>query len=140
LASEFDIDYTAYGAGVYEVEVMALDELWQAVPTSESLVQELVASFATDAGLLNPVIVVQMPPAEIREYFESAEAAKLFPKYAPEGLPEVDVVNVIWGGNNRVEALREAGYTHTYIIRVPTFSAASRVQRAHRKSYKQLTG
>lgn len=110
----------------FEVCSLPLDELWCPVSTVPAFVTELSASVSAH-GLYNPIVVVRGPREDIiRDY-----------GIRPRGLPESPVVNVVWGGTNRIAAIRSLGYSHADCVLVPNFALASQVQEAQRKNYSK---
>ena len=92
---------------------------------------EGVAKSIKQQGLANPVIVVRGPREDLmRELSETT----LNPR-----LPDQPVVNIVYGGTNRVSAARQLGYTHVDCVLLPTFELAMRVQDLQRESYDGAT-
>lgn len=122
----------------FPVKAMPLDELYCPVRPVQSFVDEVRDSIG-DTGLMNPVIVVRKPREDILEYFRETRGGLKSGNdgggVIPLNFPEDPVVNLVWGGTNRVYAVRELGYTHIDCVLVPDFALAYLVQERQRNSY-----
>lgn len=126
----------------FEIRSMPVDDLWPPVKTVPVFVDEVRDSI-DDMGLLNPIIVVRAPREDMLEYFVRAKSA-IKPRDAdpeesmPYGIPDTPVVNAIWGGSNRLDAIKQLGYTHVDCVIIPDFQTAMRVQNIQRDSYEEV--
>lgn len=122
--------FPGVGINSFEVRLMPLDELHcpvRDVPTFADGVAESIKQ----QGLANPVIVVRGPREDLmRELRETTEHPRL---------PNKPVVNIVFGGTNRVTAARKLGYTHIDCVLLPTFELGMRVQDIQRESYNGTT-
>ena len=122
--------FPGVGVNTFEVRLMPLDDLHcpvRDVPTFADGVAESIKQ----QGLANPVIVVRGPREDLmRELRETS---------AHPRLPNKPVVNVVFGGTNRVTAARKLGYTHIDCVLLPTFELGMRVQDIQRESYNGTT-
>ena len=121
----------------FEVRAMPIDELWPPVRVVPVFVEELKDSIA-QAGLMNPIIVVRTPKEDLVRHFEKKN--KLFPNWKHPPLPDGEVTNTIWGGSNRLEAVKQLGYTHVDCVLIPDFFTAMEVQTQQRNAYGDSNG
>lgn len=124
-----NIRYAGVTLDEFEVRSMPIDELYSPVRSVPSFVNEIKESIDLD-GLINPVIVVRKPREDIL-----ADWARVQIDPIPPDFPDTPVVNVVWGGTNRLHAARELGYTHVDCVLMPDFALAFKVQASHRNSY-----
>ena len=82
-------------------------------------------------GLVNPIIVVRLP----REDVVADWTAR---KKPVTRLPDRPVLNVVWGGANRLAAAEALGYTHIDCVLLPNFDIGMDVQDAQRYSYREI--
>ena len=122
----------------FQVKAMPLDELYCPVRPVQSFVDEVRESIR-DTGMMNPIIVVRKPREDIIEYFRETKGGLRSGsddgKLIPANFPDDPVVNIVWGGTNRVYAIRELGYTHADCVLVPDLALAYLVQERQRNSY-----
>lgn len=132
------VQYAGVIIDKFPVKAMALDDLYCPVRPVQSFVDEVRDSI-DDTGLLNPVIVVRKPREDIIEYFEETKGGLKSGsdngKIIPADFPDDSVINIVWGGTNRIYAVRELGYTHIDCVLVPDFALAYLVQARQRSSY-----
>ena len=126
----------------FEVRLMSVESLWPPVSEVPIFVEELVESIK-EKGLLNPIIVVRQPREDVIAYLYSMGIAGkikrgIGPKAVHPNLPDVPVINAIWGGSNRLAAVKKIGYTHVDCVLVPDFQTAMLIQTQQRDSYKSL--
>lgn len=88
-----------------------------------------VAESIDKSGLFNPVIVVRGPAEDLRA--ELTRMGYMNQTY----LPELPVLNCVFGGTNRVFAAEKLGYTHIDCILLPTFELGLKLQDLQRASY-----
>ena len=112
---------------------MPVEDLWPPVSVVPVFADELRESIK-EKGLMNPIIVVRLPQEDIAKHFEAVNFAS---KRGPGYLPDTPVINVIWGGSNRLEAVKQLGYTHVDCVLIPDFFAAMEVQNLQRNAYKK---
>ena len=124
----------------FPVKQLPVADLWQSVPVVPAFTEEIKRS-VLDKGLINPIIVVRLPREDVLEYFKDK-----YKTLDVNGLcdfatmPYTPVANVVWGGTNRVEAVRELGFTHIDCVIIPDFETASQIQDSQRSSYKPIKG
>jgi hypothetical protein len=132
------VQYAGVVIDRFPVKAMPLDDLYCPVRPVQSFVDEVRESIG-DTGLLNPVIVVRKPREDIVDYFKETKgglkSGSDSGSIIPVGFPDGPVVNMVWGGTNRVYAVRELGYTHIDCVLVPDFALAYLVQERQRNSY-----
>ena len=112
---------------------MPVEDLWPPVSVVPVFVDEVRESIK-EKGLMNPIIVVRLPKEDIDKHFEQMNFGR---KRAVTSLPDSPVINVIWGGSNRLEAVKQLGYTHVDCVLIPDFFAAMEVQNLQRNTYKK---
>ena len=118
----------------FEVRTMPVDSLWAPVSPVPLFAEEIKESIEAK-GLMNPIIVVRLPREDIEHHFKQMKhARKKLPKLAA---PDIPVVNVIWGGTNRLAAVKELGYTHVDCVLIPDFHTAILIQDRQRSFYKE---
>ena len=110
---------------------MRLDALHCPVSDVPVFAGELVKSIE-QGGLANPVIVVRGPREDLITQLGEINGD-------PSGLPKEPVLNVVYGGANRVTAARELGYDHIDCVLLPSFELALRVQAIQREGYDGTT-
>ena len=111
---------------------MAVDDLCQPVRTVPIFVDEVRDSISK-TGLMNPIIVVRAPREDVvLHYRDKHKATSGAP---PNNLPDTPVINAIWGGSNRLDAVKQLGYTHVDCVLIPDFFTAMRVQTEQRNAY-----
>lgn len=119
----------------FEVRLMPVEALWPPVSAVPIFVEELKESIS-EKGLLNPIIVVRLPYEDIIRHFnQSALASQSSMSAWGHNLPDTPVVNVIWGGSNRLAAVKELGYTHVDCLLMPDFHIAIQIQNLQRSAY-----
>ena len=111
---------------------MSVDELWQPVRTVPLFVDEIKKSISM-GGLMNPIIVVRTPREDVVRHYQDKH--KAISETLPENLPDTPVMNTIWGGSNRLDAVKQLGYTHVDCVLIPDFFTAMRVQTEQRNAY-----
>jgi len=121
--------------------MMPIESLWAPVRTVPSFV-DAVRDSIEETGLHNPIIVVRLPREDAVQHFQTMKRAtyskrdhppeKLDP---PHGFPETPVVNIIWGGSNRLDAIKQLGYTHVDCVLIPDFHVAMQIQEKQRNAY-----
>jgi|TARA_R100001530_G_scaffold120868_1_gene88195 hypothetical protein len=112
----------------FEVRSIPLDRLFCPCATVNAFVERLAESFEKD-GLLNPVIVVRLSV----EDFLARKGAKGKAKLLKRIPADWQTINVVWGGNNRVEAARILGFDEIDCVMMPNFDVAMQVQDNHRE-------
>ena len=113
---------------------MPIEDLWPPVRTVPIFVDEIKKSISM-GGLMNPIIVVRPPREDARRHFKEKNMVFDSPPYV--GLQEAPVTNTIWGGSNRLEAVKQLGYTHVDCVLIPDFFTAMQLQTKQRVAYKQ---
>ena len=126
----------------FEIRSMPVDDLWPPVKTVPVFVDEVKDSI-DEQGLINPIIVVRAPREDMVDYFVRAKKAIKSPDLDPEeslpyNMPDTPVINAIWGGSNRLDAIKQLGYTHVDCVIIPDFHTAMKVQDIQRDSYKEI--
>ena len=91
-----------------------------------------VADSIRNEGLANPIIVVRGPREDLQQESERLSGN-------PGQLPDKPVLNIVYGGTNRVTAARMLGYTHVDCVLLPSFQLALEVQRQQRDTYDGTT-
>lgn len=128
------IGYPGVSIDTFEVRSLPLGELHPPVSVVPVFVEEIKESIA-ERGLINPIIVVRAPREDIQRHFYKIHGPDSKPLKLPEDRP---VINMVWGGNNRLDAIRELGYTHVDCVIIPDFFAAMLVQNAQRDAYNSV--
>jgi len=118
---------------------MPIESLWAPVCTVPIFTEEVKGSIA-DAGLMNPLIVVRLPREDALRYFSHRRGERWIVPPQWDEAPDKPILNTIWGGSNRLAAIKELGYTHVDCVLIPSFQAATAVQEQQRASYKQMKG
>ena len=114
---------------------MPVEDLWPPVSTVPVFVAEVKESIAKQ-GLMNPIIVVRLPREDLLTHFASrALATKGTGK--PSTLPDTPVINAIYGGSNRLEAVKQLGYTYVDCVLIPDFEVAMEIQERQRFAYNR---
>jgi len=119
----------------FEVRTMSFDDLYspvRAVPAFAEKVQESLA----DGGMENPIIVVRGPREDFLRYLREG-TFRPSDKNPPPNIPEQDVLNVVWGGTNRILALKNLGYDAADCLIVPDFYTGSKLQGEQRAAYER---
>ena len=107
----------------FEIRSMPLNELHCPVRDVPVFAEELAQSIQAE-GLANPVIVVRGPREDlVRELVATGGTGNL---------PETPVVNVVYGGTNRISAARLLDYTHIDCVLLPSFHLGGRLQTLQR--------
>jgi len=109
---------------------MSIASLRPSVRCVPSFAKEVARSIEQH-GLSNPVIVVRGPREDLLRQLEE--------RGDPDWLPKGEVLNIVFGGANRVLAARRLGYTHIDCVLIPTFALAIQVQQLQRESYDGAT-
>ncbi len=112
----------------FEIRCMPIEQLNLGVRPVPVFVDE-VAESIDKSGLFNPVIVVRGPAEDLRA--ELTRMGYMNQTY----LPELPVLNCVFGGTNRVFAAEKLGYTHIDCILLPTFELGLKLQDLQRASY-----
>ena len=85
---------------------------------------------------MNPLIVVRTPREDLVLHYRDKHKAISETLYKLEkSLPDTPVINTIWGGSNRLDAVKQLGYTHVDCVLIPDFFTAMRVQTEQRNAY-----
>lgn len=111
----------------FEIRCMPLDKLHLPVRNVAEFANEIAESLR-DRGLDNPVIVVRGPREDLTAEILSGGGNA-------DSMPDIPVVNCVYGGTNRVTAARELGYTAIDCVLVPSFRLALRLQDIQRDHY-----
>ena len=124
----------------FPVRQLPVDDLWQSVDVVPAFMGEIKKSLL-NKGLINPIIVVRLPREDVTEYFaKTRRSLNISGLRDFSTLPYTPIANVVWGGTNRVEAVRELGFTHIDCVIIPDFETASQIQDSQRSSYKPIKG
>ena len=123
--------YPGVGINTFEVRSISLNDLHCPVRDVPSFADGVENSIR-EQGLANPIIVVRGPREDLARELESLNGR-------PASLPKTPVVNVVYGGTNRVTAARMMGYTHVDCVLLPSFELALRVQEQQRNTYNGTT-
>ena len=118
----------------FEVRTLPIEDLWQTVPAVPAFADEIQTSIST-FGLVNPIIIVRLPLEDVTAHFKQKGYTK---KNIVNALPDRPVLNVIWGGGNRVEVIRRMGYTHVDCVILHDFALATEVQNRQRATYREI--
>jgi len=111
----------------FEVRCLLMAELHMPVRDVPVFADEVAGSIE-ERGLDNPVIVVRGPREDlIKEIVECGGNA--------DAMPDLPVVNCVFGGTNRVTAARKLGYDRIDCVLLPTFELATKLQMIQRMSY-----
>ena len=130
--------YSGVTIDSFPVRQLAVADLWQSVPVVPAFMREIKNSLL-NKGLMNPIIVVRLPREDVTEYFAKTRGSLNISSLRDfSTLPYTPIANVVWGGTNRVEAVRELGFTHIDCVIIPDFETASRIQDTQRSSYKGI--
>tara|TARA_R100000458_G_scaffold57662_2_gene64182 strand:+ start:564 stop:995 length:432 start_codon:yes stop_codon:yes gene_type:complete len=114
----------------FEIKSIQIADLFCPCKVVPGFVEDLVESFKRD-GLLNPVIVVRL---SVEDFLEGR--AEKLKKYYRQRIPKKQqTINVVWGGNNRVEAARILGFKAIDCVMMPNFDIAMKVQDNHRNEW-----
>jgi len=129
------ISFAGVAMTSFEVIELAIEDLFAPVSTVSAFTEEIRESIE-QSGLMNPIIVVRLPREDAVRHFKksSGEARNAAP--LPTGFPEAPVINMIWGGSNRVAAAKLLGYTHVDCVIIPDFYVAGAAQNQQRAAYK----
>jgi hypothetical protein len=111
----------------FEIRSMPLNELHSPVCDVPAFAEEVAESIRAN-GLANPVIVVRGPREDLARELEALGDPG-------DKLPDVPVLNCVYGGTNRVTAARNLGYTHIDCVLLPSFALGERLQDLQRASY-----
>jgi len=114
----------------FEVRSIPLDDLFCPCNIVPGFTEELVKSVRKD-GLKNPVIVVRL---STEDYLSHCRTNKLARSKVPT---DRTTLNVVWGGNNRVETARILGYDAIDCVMMPNFDLAMEVQGIHSNKYSE---
>jgi len=132
------VQYAGVVIDRFPVRAMNLDDLYCPVRPVQSFVDEVRESIR-DTGLMNPVIVVRKPREDHLDYMRETKGGLKskdpFDPILPPDFPDSPVINMVWGGTNRVYAVRELGYSQVDCVLVPDFALAYLVQERQRNSY-----
>ena len=121
----------------FEVRTLAIADLWQSVCCVPAFAAEIEASIA-ERGLINPVIIVRLPREDMIAHFTQKGYLKADArKDAVQKIPDIPVINAVWGGTNRIEVIRRMGYTHVDCVILHSFDLATLAQAAQRTSYRK---
>ena len=122
----------------FPVRQLPVDDLWQSVDIVPAFMDEIKKSLL-NKGLMNPIIVVRLPREDVTEYFaKTRRSLNISGLRDFSTLPYTPIANVVWGGTNRVEAVRQLGFTHIDCVIIPDFETASKIQDTQRSSYKGI--
>ena len=116
----------------FDVRSIELYKLFCPAKTVPGFTEELAKSFKKD-GLKNPVIVVRL---SVEDFLAGRPAGtrKHYQKRIPK---DWQTINVVWGGNNRIEAARILGFKEIDCVMMPNFDIAMDVQDNHRTTWSQ---
>lgn len=131
------LSFTGVAITSFEVRAILVKDLWRPVGTVPTFIAELKASIEAK-GLANPIIVVRLPREDLIESFRIDSRA--VPNYELPSIPDDPVINTVWGGSNRLEAIKQLGYTHVDCVMIPDFQTAMQIQDRQRSSYKKNKG
>ena len=132
-ASRLSFDGVAISS--FEVRALPVESLWAPVSTVPIFVDEVKDSIEK-AGLMNPIIVVRLPREDVLSYFAQTSKAVPGGHKQSDKFPDTPVVNIIWGGSNRLDAIKQLGYTHVDCVLIPNFQTAMQIQDQQRDAYK----
>ena len=124
-ASYYNVAVTQFPIRTFPIEDLYIP--FKPVPAFMEEIQDSILS----CGLVNPIIVVRLP----REDVVAEWTAR---KKPVTRLPDRPVLNVVWGGANRLAAAEALGYTHIDCVLLPNFDIGMDVQDAQRYSYREI--
>ena len=124
------IRYPGIIVSSFEIRSILLDDLFCPCGVVPGFTEELVKSVKKD-GLKNPVIVVRL---STEDYLSHCKEHGLSIKRVPT---DRATLNVVWGGNNRVETARILGFDAIDCVMMPNFDLAMDVQGIHRTDYSK---
>ena len=123
------ISYPGIQLSAFPIKTISLDDLLTPCRTIRGFTEEVLKSVKKE-GLIDPVIVVRVSTEDWFSYAKSNNFAK-----HKDRVGDRQTLNVVWGGNNRVEMARILGYDAIDCVMLPNFQLASEVQSIQRKRY-----
>ena len=123
--------FLGVGISTFEVRAMRLDDLICPVDTVPVFADDVMKSIEQE-GLANPVIVVRGPREDLLAELQRSNGSTSM-------LADRPVLNVVFGGTNRVAAAKKLDYTHIDCVLLPSFELALRVQEMQRGGYNGTT-
>ena len=131
----------------YPIIVLPVDEIWQSVPSVETLrgmpFKDTLKQDILENGMRFPIMVVHTSYADLRE------AKRRYRKKILE-LPNDQFWGVensiekkiwsVWGGSQRLTFAREEGYTHIHCTVIPNIQESIGLQKEMRRPFPELYG
>ena len=124
----------------YPLEHLDVNKVWASVPKAErhqgkDFYKPILEDIRKN-GMMNPILVVRATKDELK-----GQKAK-WGKNLCElpfwfGDEKEGMIDVVWGGSNRLYIARELGYTHIEAAMIPTFAEARLLQKCHRHTHPQ---
>lgn len=125
----------------YPLVTLPVDEIWQSVPSVETLrgrpFKATLKKDILENGMRFPIMVVHT------SYKDLQEAKKRYRKKILE-LPENESGSAdtkiwsVWGGSQRLTLAREEGFTHIHCTVIPTIQESISLQKHMRGPYPEL--
>lgn len=126
----------------YPLITLPVDEIWQSVPSVETLrgkpFKDPLKNDILENGMRFPIMVVHTS-------YKDLQAAKQ--KYRDKilDLPDIEsdpwrteAIWSVWGGSQRLTFAREEGYTHIHCVVIPTIQESIPLQKHMRSPYPEL--
>jgi len=131
----------------YPLITLPVDEIWQSVPSVETLrgmpFKDSLKKDILENGMKFPIMVVHT------SYKDLQEAKRRYRKKICElpsdkfwGTEDPNDTKIwsVWGGSQRLTFAREEGYTHIHCAIIPTIQESISLQKHMRRGFPELYG
>jgi bisphosphoglycerate-dependent phosphoglycerate mutase len=133
--------YWTHGNNKYEIKSLPIKDLWASVPIAKVHLGieffEPIKKDIAQNGMKFPILVVTATRREllIQKHIWKEKIKELPFKQTNNWQDLNKRQYVVWGGSNRIEAVRQLGYTHIDCAMMLGFVHARAHQRVHRQPY-----
>lgn len=120
---------------------LSVDEIWQSVPSVESLrgrpFKEPLKNDILKNGMRFPIMVVHTSYKDLQDA-KQRYRKKILELPAIESDPSDTKIWSVWGGSQRLTFAREEGYTHIHCVVIPTIQESIPLQKHMRDPFPAL--
>ena len=144
LESQISVDEGWKG---YPIITIPVEEIWQSVPSVETLrgmpFKDTLRKDILENGMRFPILVVHTSYADLKE--AKRRYRKKICQIPSERFwgsedPNNTKIWSVWGGSQRLTFAREEGYTHIHCTVIPTIEESIGLQKEMRKPFPGLYG
>ena len=131
----------------YPLITLPVDEIWQSVPSVETLrgrpFKDTLKKDILENGMRFPILVIEVSYQDLREAkrkYRKKICELPSEKFWGTKDPNNTKIWSVWGGSQRLTFAREEGYTHIHCAVIPNIQESISLQRKMRAPFPDLYG